>query len=128
MNDLHVIDADGHVLENDNEIELYFEGAYEGVKRSGVFSIFPSLDGWPRGFVRGLAKISTTPVEVWSDFGDKTTLDAAVLYPTSGLSFGLIQDSDWACVVARAYNNWLYDRFCKVDPRLKGVAILPVHN
>jgi uncharacterized protein len=128
MNNFPVIDADGHVLENEKEIELYFEGAYKGVKRSGVFSIFPSLDGWPRGFVRGLDKISTTPVEVWIDFVDKAKLDAAVLYPTAGLSFGLIQDPDWACIVARAYNNWLYDRFCKVDSRLKGVAILPVHN
>ena len=128
MNDLHVIDADGHVLENEKEIELYFEGDYKGVKRSGVFSIFPSLDGWPRGFVRGLDKISTTTAETWIQFVDGSKLDAAVLYPTAGLSFGLIQDPDWACVVARAYNNWLYDRYCKVDSRLKGVAILPVHD
>jgi predicted TIM-barrel fold metal-dependent hydrolase len=26
------------------------------------------------------------------------------------------------------YNNWLYDRYCRVDARLKGVALLPVHN
>ena len=128
MNDLHVIDADGHVLENEKEIELYFEGDYKGVKRSGVFSIFPSLDGWPRGFVRGLDKISTTTAETWIQFVDGSKLDAAVLYPTAGLSIGLIQDPDWACVVARAYNNWLYDRYCKVDSRLKGVAILPVHD
>jgi uncharacterized protein len=128
MNDLHVIDADGHVLENEKEIELYFEGDYKGVKRSGVFSIFPSLDGWPRGFVHGLDKISTTTAETWIQFVDGSKLDAAVLYPTAGLSFGLIQDPDWACVVARAYNNWLYDRYCKVDSRLKGVAILPVHD
>ena len=128
MDNIPVIDADGHVLENEKEIELYFEGDYKGVKRSGVFSLFPSLDGWPRGFVRGLDKISSTPVKVWIDFIDKAKLGAAVLYPTAGLSFGLIQDPDWACVVARAYNNWLYDRFCKIDSRLKGVAILPVHN
>jgi uncharacterized protein len=115
-------------LENEKEIELYFEGDYKGVKRSGVFSIFPSLDGWPRGFVRGLDKISTTTAETWIQFVDGSKLDAAVLYPTAGLSFGLIQDPDWACVVARAYNNWLYDRYCKVDSRLKGVAILPVHD
>jgi len=128
MNDFHVIDADGHVLENEKEIELYFEGDYKGVKRSGVFSIFPSLDGWPRGFVKGLDKINTTTAETWIQFVDGSKLDAAVLYPTAGLSFGLIQDPDWACVVARAYNNWLYDRYCKVDSRLKGVAILPVHE
>ena len=57
MNDVTVIDADGHVLENDSELAQYFEGAYRGHKRSGVFSIFPSLDGWPRGFVKGMDKI-----------------------------------------------------------------------
>jgi len=54
---VQVIDADGHVLETDAELEQYFDGPYKGHKRSGVFSIFPSLDGWPRGFVRGMDKV-----------------------------------------------------------------------
>src|SRR5918994_5107265 len=128
MDKVQVIDADGHVLENDSELAQYFEGPYKDHKRSGVFSIFPSLDGWPRGFVRGMDKVGTTPAEVWIKFVDEARLQAAVLYPTAGLALGLIQDPDWACVVARAYNNWLYDRYCTVDSRLKGVAMLPVHN
>jgi len=128
MNNVSVIDADGHVLETDAELEQYFEGPYQGHKRSGVFSIFPSLDGWPRGFVRGLDKVNRTGADNWIEFIDGSKLDAAVLYPTAGLSLGLIQDADWACVVARAYNNWLYDRYCKVDSRMKGVALLPVHD
>lgn len=127
MEAIHVIDADGHVLEHDGELQEYFEGAYKGHKRSGVFSIFPSLDGWPRGFVRGMEKISRTSAEVWLEFLEDCQIDAAVLYPTAGLSFGLIQDPDWACEVARAYNNWLYDRYSRVDARLRGVALLPVH-
>ena len=128
MEDVPVIDADGHVLETDAELEQYFDGAYKGHRRSGVFSIFPSLDGWPRGFVRGLDKVNRATAEVWIEFIEGSKIDAAVLYPTAGLSFGLIQDPDWACVVARAYNNWLYDKYCHVDSRLKGVALLPVHN
>ena len=128
MNGVSVIDADGHVLETDAELEQYFEGSYKGHKRSGVFSIFPSLDGWPRGFVRGLEKINRTGADNWIQFIEGSKIDAAVLYPTAGLSLGLIQDPDWACVVARTYNNWLHDRYCKVDPRLKGVALLPVHD
>ena len=42
MNGVSVIDADGHILETDAELEQYFEGSYKGHKRSGVFSIFPS--------------------------------------------------------------------------------------
>ena len=128
MEGVRIIDADGHVLETDAEMEPYFEGAYKGHKRSGVFSIFPSLDGWPRGFVRGMDKVNRANAEDWIRFIEGAKIDAAVLYPTAGLSFGLIQDSDWASVVARTYNNWLYDKFCRVDPRLKGVALLPVHS
>ena len=128
MKDVPVIDADGHVLETDAELEHYFDGPYKGHRRSGVFSIFPSLDGWPRGFVRGLDKVNRATAEVWIEFIEGSKIDAAVLYPTAGLSFGLIQDPDWACAVARTYNNWLHDKYCKVDSRLKGVALLPVHN
>ena len=128
MQNVPVIDADGHVLETDAELEQYFDGPYKGHRRSGVFSIFPSLDGWPRGFVRGLDKVNRATAEVWIEFIEGSKIDAAVLYPTAGLSFGLIQDPDWACVVARTYNNWLHDKYCKVDSRLKGVALLPVHN
>ncbi len=128
MERIHVIDADGHVLETDAELEPYFEGPYKNHKRSGVFSIFPSLDGWPRGFVRGMDKVNQATADIWIEFIEGSKIDAAVLYPTAGLAFGLIQDSDWACVVARTYNNWLYDKYCNVDPRLKGVALLPVHD
>jgi predicted TIM-barrel fold metal-dependent hydrolase len=128
MQDVPVIDADGHVLETDTELEQYFDGPYKGHRRSGVFSIFPSLDGWPRGFVRGLDKVNRATADIWIEFIEGSKIDAAVLYPTAGLSFGLIQDPDWACVVARTYNNWLNDKYCKVDSRLKGVALIPVHN
>ena len=58
MDGVDVIDADGHVLETDAELEQYFDGDYKGHRRTGTFSIFPSLDGWPRGFVRGLNKVT----------------------------------------------------------------------
>jgi len=128
MDGVEVIDADGHVLETDAEMEEYFDGDYTGHRRTGTFSIFPSLDGWPRGFVRGLNKVTKVDVNSWLEFIDGSKISTAVLYPTAALSAGLIQDHDWACVVARMYNNWLYDRYCKVDKRLKGVALLPVQN
>ena len=120
MEEVPVIDADGHVLETDAELEQYFDGAYKGHRRSGVFSIFPSLDGWPRGFVRGLNKVNRATAEVWIEFIEGSKIDAAVLYPTAGLSFGLIQDPDWACVVARAcITIGSMTSYCKVDSRLE---------
>jgi len=127
MSGVQIIDADGHVLENEAQMEAYFEGSYAGLKRS-IFSMFPSLDGWPRGTVKGLNKATETTAETWINFLDSRHIESAVLYPTAGLAFGLIQDYDWACALARAYNNWLYDRFVKKSARLKGVALLPVHD
>ncbi len=34
MDDIQVIDADGHVLENYGEIERHFKGPYKGHRRS----------------------------------------------------------------------------------------------
>lgn len=123
-----IIDADGHLLEKDDEIEKHFEGAYQGYRRHRVFSLFPSLDGWPRGAVKGLKKATETSPQSWIEFIDRAGIDLAVIYPTAGLAFGLIQDSDWACALARAYNNWLYHTYTKDNSRLKGVALLPVHD
>src|SRR5687768_2043607 len=44
-----VIDADGHIYENHEEIEKYFEGKHRGMRRARAYALFPSLDGWPRG-------------------------------------------------------------------------------
>jgi hypothetical protein len=42
-----VIDADGHIYENHEEIEKFFEGNYGGMRRARDYPLFPSLDGWP---------------------------------------------------------------------------------
>ena len=59
-----------------------------------------------------------------------TGLDVAVLYPSIGLGIMMREEMDpkLAAAIARAYNDWLHD-FCQTDPkRLKGVAMLPLHD
>ena len=51
-----------------------------------------------------------------------------VLFPTLGLNIGFVQERDLAAAVCRAYNNFLYEEFLRVSPRLKGVAIIPVQD
>src|ERR671918_209534 len=61
---------------------------------------------------------------------DREGLDVAALYPSIGLGIMMREDMDpkLAAAIARAYNNWLYD-FCQTDPqRLKGVAMIPLHD
>jgi uncharacterized protein len=61
---------------------------------------------------------------------DQEGLDVAALYPSIGLGIMMRDDMDpkLSAAIARAYNDWLYD-FCRTDPkRLKGVAMLPLHD
>ena len=122
-----IIDADGHVLEKDRELHDYLGGRYSSAPRFETYAYFPSLDGWNRGTgVPG--KDPETPASRWLQFLDELGVHTTVLYPTGGLGLGLVQNPEWSCVLARAYNSWLADRFINVSPRLKGVALLPVHE
>jgi len=42
---------------------------------------------------------------------DEDQIAWSVLYPTAGLTFGLVRDKDWACAVAAGYNNYLSETF-----------------
>jgi predicted TIM-barrel fold metal-dependent hydrolase len=122
-----IIDADGHVMETDVELREFLEGRYSQGPHFKTYSYFPSLDGWNRGFgVPG--KVPETPAPKWLEFLDELGVHTTVLYPTAGLSLGLIQNPEWSCVIARAYNSWIAERFTKLSQRLKAVALLPVHE
>jgi uncharacterized protein len=61
---------------------------------------------------------------------DREGLDVAVLYPSIGLGIMMREEISplLAAAIARAYNNWLYD-FCQLDPqRLKGAAMIALHD
>ena len=53
-------------------------------------------------------------------------METTVLYPTIGLGVGFLNDPDYAAAFCRAYNNYVSEEFCKVSPRLKAVALLPL--
>ena len=120
-----IIDADGHVLEKDVELAEFLEGPYREMRRNETYGFFPSLDGWHRGF-SAPGKESEVPAARWLEFLDELGVQLSVLYPTGGLALGLIQDHNWACAVARAYNSWVSERYTGESPRLKAVALLPV--
>ncbi|MBI4481788.1 MAG: amidohydrolase [Acidobacteria bacterium] len=114
-------------MEKDAEIHAFLEGRYRGMPRFETYGFFPSLDGWQRGFgVPG--KEPEVPASRWLEFLDELGIQMSVLYPTAGLALGLIQSPEWACAVAHAYNRWIYEKFTRESPRLKAVALLPVHD
>ena len=127
-----VVDTDGHVFERDKDIFEFMEPPYRG--RTEVLSLpfFPTLDGFQRMARRvGDGRpyvIGADDPKSWLDVLDREGLDRAVIFPTAGLAEGFIQDSDWAVVVCRAYNNMMAERYIKFNRRLNAVTLLPIQD
>lgn len=127
-----IFDADGHVMEDEDEIMKYMEGDYAGFERLKLFSIFPGVDGWSRGMIKmptsGKPRSTKTDVEIWAEMLDDMGCEGSVLYPTAALSVGLMKDLPVANAVTNAYNNWLEDQYTRQDDRLLGVGLMAVQD
>lgn len=126
-----IVDADGHLMESDQEIYEYLDSPYRGVPAITGYPFFPTLDGFQRGAIMGRLGMYTELVinaQVWQELLDETGISWTVLYPTAGLAFGLVQDPEWATALAHAYNDWFADRYYSVDSRLKGMALIPLQD
>ena len=131
-----VYDADGHILEDDNQLFEHLDPPYRGKKKLLIESLFPSVDGWHRramGIGDGRAsdigpELPGDDVASWLALMDRTGIEETVLYPTLGLAEGLIKDADWAVAICRAYNSFLYETYLKVSPRIHAMALLPMQD
>ncbi|MBI4493932.1 MAG: amidohydrolase [Chloroflexi bacterium] len=120
MSKYAIIDADGHILESVPGIREFLEPRWQRK------ALFPS-DVWDRD-LRG--KLGHTPKGPQDHLTAQEVdgIDTMVLYPTAGLGFGTLRETDFAVALARAYNDWLY-HFCLADPaRLKFAALIPVQD
>jgi len=64
----------------------------------------------------------------WLQFLDKTGMAHSVLFPTQGLAFGQTALPDWALGYAKAYNDWLHEKYLRRSSRLKGMALIPLQD
>lgn len=125
-----VIDGDGHLFEDADAISARLPSPYREAGPWPMHRLFPPLDHLhvqigqllPESFGGGKP---VGPPE-WADFMETVGIEASVLYPTTALSYGKMVDLDWCIAVTRAYNDWLYDTYLKVDPRFKGMALIPL--
>src|ERR1700751_2790993 len=140
-----VIDADGHVEETLPDLVNAIpagmrESAMQFVAESGGYvtyriegrlwrSKYPFPGGLQNhvsagGVRREGGRDPKVRLQVLNDEG----IDAAVLYPSVGLMFGLLEHPDIAAALCVAYNDWLA-RYCGTNPqRLVGAALLPQHD
>jgi uncharacterized protein len=129
-----IIDGDGHIMEDQPAIARFMPEPFASMYRRGA--VFPPLDTLhiatgqtPPAWWRepGDESRQVGPSD-WSEFLDDMELKATVLYPTAGLAYGRIVNRDWALAVTRAYNEWLYHTYLKVNPRFHGMALIPLQE
>ena len=85
-----VIDADGHITEEDGQLKKYMEARY----RNRAATLTPR-DSWDRS-LSGTLGTRAGDAKSWLDAMDKGGVSTAVLYPTNGLSVGWIREPDVA--------------------------------
>lgn len=116
MNDLLIIDADGHLNEPEDEIRRRMAPTFRDYKPAPV----AGSECWDRYLGGTVGKLNCDPRVQLQDM-DVEGIDVQVIFP-SGLSLSCWKNAGAATDHARNYNDWLAE-FCATDAaRLKGVA------
>ena len=131
MPEWKMIDADGHIREVESEVFEYLPDHYK--QRREALLYFPLLPhhGWHRqaGRRSGTGSSFLIPsLQDWRTALEQGNIEAAVVYPTRFMHIGQVGIAEFAVELSRAYNDYLYDRFLRDEPRLKGVAVLPLQD
>ena len=139
-----VIDCDGHLIDSILEMAEFMEpGMRRGVldpsrNREGAF---PSLDGFHGPRLRATGDNSgngreyvtasdhrTGSGEDYISFIEKGGLEQAVMFTSEGLSVGFIQSADYAARICRAHNDYVFDRYQRLDDRMRPMALIPFQD
>lgn len=130
MTDWKMIDADGHIREVESDVFEYLPDYYKNRRAAVLY--FPLLPhhGWHRQAGLGAvgASFLIPTLEDWRKALEQGNIEAAVLYPTRFMHIGQVGMAEFAVDLSRAYNDYLYDRFLRAEPRLKGIAVLPLQD
>jgi len=117
--EVHVIDSDGHVRDLDELLKPYLPEPFCNRR----FPYIPR-EVYDRSLGGTLGQSGVKHEERLAAM-DRQEIQMAVLYPTAGLGIGTVREAAYAVALCRAYNDFIAD-YCKVSPRLKAVANLPI--
>ncbi len=115
-----VIDADAHARDNDDLVKPFLGEAFQNRRPP-----FIPRETYDRNLGGTLGHAGIKHEERLAAM-DTQEIHTAVMYPTSGLGIGRIREPGYQTQLCRAYNEFIAD-YCKVSPRLKAVANLPVN-
>ncbi|MEK7216411.1 MAG: amidohydrolase family protein, partial [Chloroflexota bacterium] len=133
MNRPRIIDGDGHIQEDIAAISRRLPAEYRRMAETsgGALGIFPPLDHLHTAFrdtpatLQGRGRVGP---EEWIAFLDDVGIEATVLFPTAGLSYGRIPYPEVGVAVTRAYNDWLHETYTSRSRRFKGMALIPMQD
>ena len=141
QNGLAIMDSDGHLIESATELPSYCDDKIRFVASGGLPAQrgpFPTLDGI-HNYFRGVdgrmggprqtaSEERTGSGEDWAEFLNKTGIEKTVIFPTEGLAVGFIQSNEYANYLCRGYNDYVADRYARVDARIHPVALIPMQD
>jgi predicted TIM-barrel fold metal-dependent hydrolase len=148
-----VFDSDMHIMEPPDLWQRYMPDEFKGIAPYGrksenvrdLGTIFPTdpptalrTSGTPHkghNYARNQSMYADHAARGWTpevqlEAMDVEGIDAAVLFPTRGLSMLTRPNMDprFANAIARAYNDWLHD-FCRAQPeRRLGAGMISVYD
>jgi predicted TIM-barrel fold metal-dependent hydrolase len=128
MEDIRVIDADAHLLQDPAETEVreHMPGSQGSVRygaTAGSMLPAPVWDPTDGGTLGPLSVDLDTRIKAM----DQEGIHTALLFPTRALNVTLVRDKGFAAVYCRAYNDYVAS-LCRKEPRLKGAAVVPFQD
>ena len=118
---IEVIDSDAHARDLDELIQPYLAEPFRSRRPPYI-----PRETYDRSLGGALGHSGVKHEERLAAM-DKQEIATAVLYPTSGLGIGRVREPAYAAALCRAYDDYIAD-YCKVSPRLKAVANLPIYT
>ena len=118
---IEVIDSDAHARDHDELIQPYLAEPFRSRRPPYI-----PRETYDRSLGGTLGHSGVKHEERLAAM-DKQEIATAVLYPTAGLGIGRVREPAYAAALCRAYDDYIAD-YCKVSPRLKAVANLPIYS
>ena len=142
---IRVFDCDGHIIESISEMVPFLDPVDREIalrpsrNRQGVFAGLDAIH-YPRNVHKsGEVEAPRRPRidasdqrkgsgEDWVAFLEKAGVSETVLFPSEGLSVGFFQQADYAVRVCRAFNDYVSERYRKVDKRLYPMGLIAMQD
>ena len=149
--EIDLIDCDGHLIESLEEMAEFLdplirESAFGRSFPGRAFTLshaslwgtgdglhYPKIDAIRQGKLRPKERINASDQRMgsaddWVAMLDKTGMRHTVMFPTEGLTVGVLRPPAYAISLCASYNDYIASYYQDRDPRMHPVAMLPMQD